>query len=142
MDLETTRNKYNDDFEDAVLDKRLALEGKRSRKRIKTIQTHNLNEEISAEIGCSSMVAEEDGNDNVADDLSNISREAEDDTDYIQKKKSMKTQRNFMIDIKKVMICLLLKGDVCVPVFLGFLISVIAHTIARDFCLAPVNRRM
>lgn len=142
MDLETTRNKYNNHIEDAVLDSMLAIEEKRSRKRIKIAQTQNLNKELSAEIGCSSTVAEEDENDNVADDSSNITREAEDETDYIQKKKSMKTQRNFMIDIKRVMIWLPLKGNLYAPVFLGCLISVVAHTTARDFCLAPVNGRM
>lgn len=86
MDLETTRKKYTDHIEDAVLDRMLAIEEKRSRKRIKIAQTQNLNKKLSTEIGCSSTVAEEDENSIVADDSNNITEEAEDETDYIQKK--------------------------------------------------------
>lgn len=101
MDSETTRNKYNGQIEKAILDNMLAIEEKKS--RLKIAQTQNLNQELSGEIGYSSTVAEEDEIDTVADDSSSTIGEAGDETDYIQKK-SIKTKRNFMIDIKRVTI--------------------------------------
>ncbi|KAI8091096.1 uncharacterized protein B0P05DRAFT_528784 [Gilbertella persicaria] len=85
MDLETTRNKFNDAIEEAVLDNILIIEEEKSRKRIKIIQTQTLNQELSAEISCSSTVAEKDENDTIANDLTNITGQAADETGYIQK---------------------------------------------------------
>ncbi|RCH98513.1 hypothetical protein CU098_009503 [Rhizopus stolonifer] len=85
MDLETTRNKFNDAIEEAVLDNILIIEEEKSRKRIKIIQTQTLNQELSAEISCSSTVAEKDKNDTIVNDLTNITGQAADETGYIQK---------------------------------------------------------
>ncbi|KAG1456661.1 hypothetical protein G6F56_006781 [Rhizopus delemar] len=58
MDLESTRTAYNDEFEDATLEKMLAKAEERTRKRIKIKQTQNLNDELAAQINPSQTRAE------------------------------------------------------------------------------------
>lgn len=60
VDAETTRDKYNDDFQDAIIEIRLAVEEKRVRKIIEIRQIQILVKELSAEIGFPSTIAEED----------------------------------------------------------------------------------
>ncbi|GAA5798171.1 hypothetical protein HPULCUR_003571 [Helicostylum pulchrum] len=58
MNAETTRDKYNDAFEDAIIERRLAVEEKRVRKRIEIRQIQILVKDLSAEIGLPSTIAE------------------------------------------------------------------------------------
>lgn len=61
IDLETTRDRHNDLFEDTVLGRIPAKEEKRVRKKIKVAQTQTLNKELSAEISLTA-VEEDDSN--------------------------------------------------------------------------------